>query len=339
MSRSVRRSEMAARSARAMAQKSAAKASGWPWKLPVEATSVAAGVGQHDRVVGHRGQFPLHDAPGEGDHVPAGAVDLRGAAERVGVLHGVVGRAVAGHDLRAGQQAAEVGRAALLAGMGADGVELGPVGGVGAEQRLDGDGAGHVGGGGQPVEVGQRQAQVGQHPLGAVEERQALLGLQHHRLEPGGGQPVGARQATAVGIDDLARAGEDGTDVGQGRQVAGCAEAAELGDDRGDARRTAGRPVPRPAPGRAPDRPAASVRARSSIIARTTSASTGSPIPAAWLSTSDSCRRRASAGDTLHRGQRPEAGGHAVDRRSLGHDPLDDRPGRSHACGRLGAPR
>ncbi len=37
--RSVRRSEMDARSARAMAQKSAAKARGWPWKLPVEATS------------------------------------------------------------------------------------------------------------------------------------------------------------------------------------------------------------------------------------------------------------------------------------------------------------
>ena len=41
MSRSVRRSEIEARSARAMAQKSAAKASGWPWKLPVEATSPA----------------------------------------------------------------------------------------------------------------------------------------------------------------------------------------------------------------------------------------------------------------------------------------------------------
>jgi len=41
ISRSVRRSEIEARSANAMAQKSAAKASGWPWKLPVEATSPA----------------------------------------------------------------------------------------------------------------------------------------------------------------------------------------------------------------------------------------------------------------------------------------------------------
>ena len=39
MRRSVRRSEMAERSARAMAQKSAAKASGWPWKFPVDTTS------------------------------------------------------------------------------------------------------------------------------------------------------------------------------------------------------------------------------------------------------------------------------------------------------------
>jgi len=34
--------------------------------------------------------------------------------------------------------------------------------------------------------------------------------------------------------------------------------------------------------GRAPEKPIASVRARSSHIARTTSTSTGSPMPAAW---------------------------------------------------------
>ena len=38
--------------------------------------------------------------------------------------------------------------------------------------------------------------------------------------------------------------------------------------------------------GRAPERPVASERARRSIIARTTSASTGGPMPAAWERTS-----------------------------------------------------
>ena len=49
--------------------------------------------------------------------------------------------------------------------------------------------------------------------------------------------------------------------------------------------------------GRAPEQPIESVRARSSIIARTTSVSTGGPIPAAWERTSarwSSSRRSAS---------------------------------------------
>jgi len=40
-------------------------------------------------------------------------------------------------------------------------------------------------------------------------------------------------------------------------------------------------------------------------MARTTSGSTRSPIPAAWLSTSDSWRRRASDGDTLTEASAP----------------------------------
>jgi hypothetical protein len=225
MSRSVRRSEMDARSARAMAQKSAAKASGWPWKLPVE----------DDGVVRHRRQFPLDDAAGKGDDVAAGAVDLGGAAQRVGVLHRVVGRAVTGHDLRSGQQAGEIGGAALLAGVGPDGVQLRPVGGVGAEQRLDGDGAGDIGGGGQPVEVDERQAEVRQHPLSAVEEGQTLLGFEHDRLEPGLGQGFGPRLATAGGVDDLTGPGEHGAHMGQRRQVPGGAEAPELWNRRSQA--------------------------------------------------------------------------------------------------------
>ena len=62
-------------------------------------------VGQHDRVVDERHQLALGDRPGVLDGVPGRAVDLRRAAQRVGVLDPVVAVAVAGHDRRAGEQA------------------------------------------------------------------------------------------------------------------------------------------------------------------------------------------------------------------------------------------
>ncbi len=52
--------------------------------------------------------------------------------------------------------------------------------------------------------------------------------------------------------------------------------------------------------GRAPVTPVASVRARSSTMARVTSGSTGSPIPAAWEAMSDRWSRVRSAGG-IHR--------------------------------------
>ena len=53
--------------------------------------------------------------------------------------------------------------------------------------------------------------------------------------------------------------------------------------------------------GRAPEQPIASVRARSSIIARTTSVSIGGPIPAACERTSARCSssRRSTGIETL----------------------------------------
>ncbi len=63
-------------------------------------------VGQHDRVVDERHQLALGDRAGVLDGVARRAVDLRRAAQRVGVLHPVVAVAVAGDDRRAGEQRA-----------------------------------------------------------------------------------------------------------------------------------------------------------------------------------------------------------------------------------------
>ncbi len=56
-------------------------------------------IGHNDRVVHDRTEFGLEDAPGEGEHVPDGAVHLRSAAQAVGILDGVRAVTVAGHQL------------------------------------------------------------------------------------------------------------------------------------------------------------------------------------------------------------------------------------------------
>ena len=68
-------------------------------------------VGQDHRVVDGGHQLVTGDGLGVGDRVARRAVDLRGAAQRVGVLHPGVALAVAGDDGRAGQQPAQVGGA------------------------------------------------------------------------------------------------------------------------------------------------------------------------------------------------------------------------------------
>ena len=64
-------------------------ASGSPWKLPPDSTSIGAGrlVDKDQRVVGDGVEFDLHDPARVGDGVAHRAVHLRDAAQRVGVLH------------------------------------------------------------------------------------------------------------------------------------------------------------------------------------------------------------------------------------------------------------
>ena len=99
------------------------------------------------RVVDGGGQFAVGDQAGVREGVAAGAGDLRGAAHGVRVLDpGGVVLVVAG---QAGtrQYPAHVVGAGRLAGVRADGVQFGRQHLVGAEQRLQGEGGGDVGGG------------------------------------------------------------------------------------------------------------------------------------------------------------------------------------------------
>src|SRR5690606_14928875 len=80
-----------------------------------------AAFGEDDRVVHHRTQLDLDHPAGVGDGVGGGAVDLGGAAQRVGVLDGVgevVG--VARPDLGSLQQGGDTAGRLDLAGVGAE---------------------------------------------------------------------------------------------------------------------------------------------------------------------------------------------------------------------------
>ena len=230
-------------------------------------------------------------------HVPARAVDLGCAAQRVRVLDGVGRVPVAGEQRRAGQQPAQVRGRGQLAGVRADRDHPLVVRAVGAEQRLDRQRAGEVGGLGEQLGVGEREGEQRLHRLGAVDEGQSLLRRQGQRGEPGLGEQLGGRAPArvvsgggAAGPPRPAAARPRRAGRGRrtprpspwpGRPAAGRGRAARAG---GPAARVGSRTRRRP-----------SVRARSSSSARTASSGSGGPTPAAWLRMSASCIRARSS--------------------------------------------
>ncbi len=190
-------------------------------------------VGEDQRVVGGRVHLDGQDAPGVLQAVAHRPVHLGHAAERVRVLDlGAVG--VALDDLRVAEQRAQVLGDGHLARVRPRGVDRGEEGPVAPEQPLEGHRPGQVRGLGQRLAAEERQRAHRAHRLGAVHQRQALLGLEHHRLEPGAGQR-GASGEPLVADEGLALADEHQRQVGQRREVARGAHAAALGDDRDDA--------------------------------------------------------------------------------------------------------
>ena len=87
--------------------------------VEVAARQHLAGVGEHERVVGRRIHLPFDDAGDERQGVAEGAVDLRHAADAVGVLH-LPAIGVRRDDLAAFEQPADVGGTGDLPGMRAN---------------------------------------------------------------------------------------------------------------------------------------------------------------------------------------------------------------------------
>ena len=230
----MRRSEIEATSATAIARKSSTYATGAPWKLPLDSTrpsSVITGLSTADDELAER------DRAGVVDGVARGAVHLRRAAQRVRVLHARAhGRvAVRRDDRRVGEERAEVRGGCRLPDLRTQRHEVGGEDRIGAELALDRHRGGDVGRVEQHREVVEREQQHPEHAVGAVDEGEALLLAQHERLDAGRGQRVGRRNEVARGVAHVALAHRGERDVRERGEVARAAERAVLADDRGDA--------------------------------------------------------------------------------------------------------
>ena len=195
-------------------------------------------VGQHDRVVDGRGQLSPGDRRGVLDGVAGGAVHLGRAPQRVRVLHPVEPvLAMARHHPRPRQHARQVGGRDPLPHLGSERLELRGEDPVGAHLRLDAHRGGDVGGAQQPTQVGDREDQHPEHAVGAVDQRQALLGAELNGREAGRRERIGRGHQCAARVAYVALPHQHQRAVGERREVARAAERAVLPDDRGDPRR------------------------------------------------------------------------------------------------------
>ncbi len=114
-------------------------------------------------------------------------------------------------------------------------VELGREDRVGAEESFDAHRRRDVDGGEQALEVGQGHDEHAEHPVGAVDEGEALLLGERDRGDARSGEDLIGGTGDTVGALRDAFAHDDERARGQGREVARATERAVLVDDGGDA--------------------------------------------------------------------------------------------------------
>ncbi|MCY1353954.1 hypothetical protein D9M69_403080 [compost metagenome] len=190
-------------------------------------------LGEYQRVVGNRVGLDLQHFRGLAQLGQAGAHDLRLATQGVRVLDLVALRVGLG-DLAAGCEQVAVGGSGVdLAALATGGVDARIERRTGTQHGFDAQAAADGGGGEQVFGLEQTTQGVGSGHLGAVEQGQALLGGQGHRLQAGDGQGFGGRQPLAL-VARLALTEQDQGHVRQRCQVAGGAHRALQRDVRVD---------------------------------------------------------------------------------------------------------
>ena len=201
------------------------------------AVEIAAGenlLAEHQRIVGGRVQLDREHAARLGQRVAHRAVDLRRAAQRVGVLHAPAGD-VRLPDLAAFEQVAQTRGALQLAGMRARRVNPLVEGARRAAQRVERHGADHVG----RIRPGSRAASSSRQPMASIAcvpliRLMPSLGCRSIGSMPARAQRLAARQDRAFEFR-LAFADQHQRHVGQRREIARRAHAALRRHDRRDA--------------------------------------------------------------------------------------------------------
>ena len=164
--------------------------------VEVPAGEHLARVREDHRVVRGRVHLHPHGRAHVGEGVPRRAVDLGHAAQAVGVLH-LAAVAVRLADGAPREELAQVARGGGLPGVGAGGVDARVEGDVRAPEGVEAHGRQHVRGAGQPLGLGEGEAGHRGHELRAVDEGEALLGLERDGGEAGGPERFRARERRA----------------------------------------------------------------------------------------------------------------------------------------------
>ena len=191
-----------------------------------------AAFGSEDEgVVGPGVDLHLEDAAAKGDRISCRPMHLRHAAQGIGVLHLVAMLLMRGIDGAPREQGAQVIGHGDLAWVGTHGLDAFAKRALRAEEPLDGHGAADVGELEQVLSAEQGEPSHRADRLGAVHQRQPLLGLEGHGGEP---RPLegGARGQTLTAEEGLTFADEQERQVGQGSEVARGADRTALGHHR-----------------------------------------------------------------------------------------------------------
>ena len=189
---------------------------------------------EHERVVGGGVRLDRQRPAHEGQGIAGGAVHLRHAAQRVGILHlGAVLVLVRGIDLAAGEERAQVGRHARLPLVPTD-----PLNGceerlVRPHQPLDGHRRRDVRDPRAPLRLQQGEHTDRLHRLRAVHQRESFLRLEHHGLKPGARERLPPREPLSP-RERFPLADQHQREVCERRQIAARAHGPLLRNDRND---------------------------------------------------------------------------------------------------------
>ena len=289
--RSIRRSAMPASSARAIVAVSSAMATGSPWKLPLDSTSPASANTSGLSVAAFTSiETTRADVV---QRVPAGAVHLRRAAQRVGVLHAAA-PAVRFVDLGVVQQRVHVRRRGNLPGMRTQRLDLGRERRARSAHRLDRLRRSQVGDLAPAARPGPAPAR-----RSPVMNWVPLISASPSLAPSTSGSSPTRRSASAPGSSSPPTSASPSPTSGSARCASGARSPLAPSEPRDGTRgctpaassASSSSTVSR----RTPDAPVASALARSSMAARTTSVGNGSPTPQAWLRSRLSCSRATSS--------------------------------------------